>query len=283
VAKVVAGKSFDYGTVCSSEQAIVTEASLRDRITAELKARKAYFCTEPQKQAIARVLVTPGFTINSKCVGQAPEKIAKMAGFEVPPDTSIIVAELDGVGREHPLSMEKLSPVLALYFKPDFDACLATCDALLHFGGLGHTCVIYGTNEERIRAFALRMPAMRVLVNTSAPQGSTGITTNVFPSMTLGCGAMAGNVTSDNVGPQHLMNIKRLAYAVRRPEEAFQVPGEAEAEAVGTPDRRAVSAAVERFLAGRGVSVKAAAVSNVAEHVVDQFLARRGECKPGGG
>ena len=107
---------------------------------------------------------------------------------------------------------------------PDFNAALDTCFALLKFGGLGHTAVIYSKNDARIREYGMRMPAMRVLVNTPAPQGSTGITTNVFPSMTLGCGAVAGNITSDNVGPQHLINIKRLAYVVRKPEEAFEMP-----------------------------------------------------------
>ena len=113
----------------------------------------------------------------------------------------------------------------------------------------------------------MRMPAMRVLVNTPAPQGSTGITTNVFPSMTLGCGAMAGNITSDNVGPQHLINIKRLAYVVRKPEEAFEMPldydaapsGPAVPAGVGPIDRDTVVAAVERYLASRGIAVRASA------------------------
>ena len=106
----------------------------------------------------------------------------------------------------------------------DFATALDTCFALLKFGGAGHTAAIYAKNDTRIREYGMRMPAMRVLVNTPAPQGSTGITTNVFPSMTLGCGAVAGNITSDNVGPLHLINIKRLAYVVRKPEEAFEMP-----------------------------------------------------------
>jgi acetaldehyde dehydrogenase (acetylating) len=295
VAKVVEGKSFDYGTVCSSEQTVVAEAGLRDTITAELKRQKAYFCNAAQTAALAGLLVTPSFGINPKCVGQAPMKVAKMAGFEVPPETSIIVVEVEGVGKQHPLSIEKLSPVLALYFVRDFAAAMDACDGLLHFGGLGHTCVIYARDEARIREFGARMPAMRVLVNTPAPQGSTGITTNVFPSMTLGCGAGAGNITGDNVGPQHLINIKRLAYAVRKPEEAFQVPAEdlapvaAVAAAVGPIDRHAIVAAVERYLASRGIAVAAvppaplaplpvtqSVIPNIAEQVVDRFLARRG-------
>src|SRR5208337_1735462 len=151
-------------------------------------------------------------------------KIAQMAGFEVPSDTSILCCEIAGVGKKFPLSAEKLSPVLSLLFVADYATALDTCFGLLKFGGAGHTAAIYAKNDTRIREYGMRMPAMRVLVNTPAPQGSTGITTNVFPSMTLGCGAAAGNITSDNVGPQHLINIKRIAYVVRKPEEAFEMP-----------------------------------------------------------
>jgi len=247
---------------------------LRDRIVAELKARKAYLCNAAQKDALSKLLVTPNFTINPACVGQPPTKIAQMGGFQVPADTSILVVEMEGVGKQHPLSMEKLSPVLALYFVPDFAAAMEVCTSLLRFGGLGHTCVIYSNDDTRIRDFALRMPAMRVLVNTPAPQGSTGITTNVFPSMTLGCGAMAGNITGDNIGPQHLINVKRLAYAVRRADEAFQIPP-AQASAAQHIDRQTVAAAVERYLTTCGVSVSKSTVPNVAAEVVDRFLASR--------
>lgn len=301
VEKTVVGKMFDYGTVCTSEQAIVAEEALREQIVAELKARRCFFCDEAQQQALAGVLVTPNGRINAKCVGQSPQKIASLAGFQVPPDTTAIIVQPRGVGREHPLSMEKLSPVLALYFPPDWKGCLDVCEALMRFGGLGHTCVIYATDEGRIREFALRMPAMRVLVNTPAPQGSTGVTTNLPPSMTLGCGAMAGNSTGDSVGPMHLLNIRRVAHAVRKPEEAFTVPLDGRVvEATGPVDRRAVAAAVDRFLASRGMTAAAPApapspapaatdAASLAAEVVDRFLARRGTvsapapaCEPGG-
>jgi acetaldehyde dehydrogenase (acetylating) len=266
VAKIVAGKSFDYGTVCSSEQALVAEEGLRARIVAALKANKAYIAGDAQKEALGKLLIMPNWTVNPQCVGQSPTKIAKMAGFEVPPDTSIICAEIGGVGKRYPLSAEKLSPVLSLCFVKDFSAALDTCFALLKFGGMGHTAVIHAKDDSRIREFAMRMPAMRVLVNTPAPEGSTGITTNVFPSMTLGCGAVAGNITSDNVGPLHLINVKRLAYVVRQPQEAFEMPLEYEA---GQPapgqeavvDRQTVVAAVERYLAARGTGAGQAAPS----------------------
>ena len=170
--------------------------------------------------------------------------------------------------------------------------------------------MIYGKNDARIREYGLRMPANRVLVNTPAPQGSTGITTNVLPSMTLGCGAMANNSTSDNVGPQHLMNIKRLAYTVRRPEEAFEMPldydkapnAPAPSAGTGSIDRAAVVSAVERYLASRGIavsgsaasscgcstptpqsSVKQSAIPSIAAEVVDRFLSQRGAPSPPAG
>ena len=186
----------------------------------------------------------------------------------------ILVVELSGVGKQHPLSAEKLSPVLSLFFVKDWAAALDTCESLLRFGGLGHTCVIYSKDDARVREFGLRMPAFRVLVNTPAPHGSTGITTNVFPSMTLGCGAIAGNITSDNVGPQHLMNVKRIAYAVRRAEEALQIPP-AEQASGGAVDRPTVAAAVKKYLSQRGIGVGQPSAPPVAAKVVDRFLAGR--------
>ena len=278
VRKVVEGKSFDYGTVCSSEQAIVAEEPLRDGIVAELKSQKAFFCDSRQKEALGKLLLTPQWTVNPKCVGQPATKIAQMAGFEVPSDTRVLVVEMEGVGKEHPLSAEKLSPVLALYFVKDFAAGVERCRSLLRFGGLGHTCVIHSQDDAKIRQFALEMPAFRVLVNTSAPQGSTGITTNVFPSMTLGCGAAAGNITGDNIGPLHLINVKRLAYAVRKPEEAFEVPAAAAATASTAPvaaDRQTVLGAVEKYLQARGVPITPPQTSSVAANVVDRFLSSK--------
>lgn len=273
---VVQGKTFDYGTICSSEQTIVAERGLRDPIIAELKARKAFLCNAEQAKALARVLLTPQFTVTADCVGQAAPLIARKAGIDVPPDTSVLVAEIAGVGKEHPLSAEKLSPVLALLFVDNFEAAILACQAILRFGGLGHTCAIYATDDVKIREYAMRMPAFRVLANTPTPQGATGITTNMFPAMTLGCGAVAGNITSDNIGPLHLINLKRLAYYVRSAEEAFpgmSVPAESPL------DRQKIASAVERYLRNRGVVPAPVAVAAAPAQppsvagLVDQALA----------
>jgi acetaldehyde dehydrogenase (acetylating) len=303
VASVVEGKSFDYGTVCSSEQTLVAEQVSRERVLAALKANKAHLCTPEQTAALGKMLVSPDFRINPDCVGQSPVRIAEMAGFQAPPDTSILVVEIQGVGREHPLSAEKLSPVLSVYFVRDFAEQVKACTAILNFGGRGHTCVIYSKNDERIREYGLRAPAFRVLVNTPSPQGSTGITTNVFPSMTLGCGAIAGNVTSDNVGPMHLINIKRIAFHVRDAQAAFQseearayfagqpMPARA-AAATGGVGRPKVADAVGRYLIQRGIPAppsstpaaplpRQAAIAHPVASLVDQFLSRRVVANPG--
>ncbi len=283
VAKVVEGKSFDFGTVCSSEQAIVAEQSVRDKIIAELRSRQAHLCTPEQSKALEKLLIGRNFSINPECVGQSPQKIAKMAGFEVSSTTSILAVEMQGVGKEHPLSAEKLSPVLSLLFVPSFESAMDACEAILRFGGLGHTCVIHSTDDSRIRAYAQRMPAFRVLVNTPAPQGSTGITTNVFPAMTLGCGAIAGNVTSDNVGPQHLINIKRLAFVARTVEQAFPNAGKPRPVPAAVPaqlDRAQIVSAVERYLAGKGVAAAPASAIGTVASIVDRFLARKTATPP---
>jgi acetaldehyde dehydrogenase (acetylating) len=242
-AKVIEGKSFDFGTLCSSEQTVVAEKSIREKIVAAFKARKAHFADAAQTAALERLLITKNFAINPDCVGQSAQKIARMAKFEIAADAPIIIVEIGGIGRQHPLSAEKLSPVLSLYFVENFAAALDACEAVLRFGGLGHTCGIYATDDTRIREYALRMPAYRVVANTPTPKGSTGITTNVFPAMTLGCGAIAGNSTSDNISPLHLINIKRLAYD----RESTRVSSETKVT------RSDIVAAVERYLARRGV------------------------------
>ena len=269
VASIVDGKSFDFGTVCSSEQTLVAHRNHRDRIWAALQANGAHRCDEAQSKLLAARLFTETFRIHPDCVGQSPQKIAQMSGFEVPQSTRILALEIDGVGREHPLSAEKLSPVLSVYFVDSFKAAVDACVGILNFGGRGHTCVIYSKNEENIREYGRRAPAFRVLVNTSAPQGSTGITTGIEPSMTLGCGAIAGNSTGDNIGPTHLFHVKRIARYMRSPEEAF-VSDEAKryfAAIASGSDFGGGSTASSAAPAGNGGSSVAARV--------DQYLASR--------
>ncbi|MGH9476157.1 MAG: aldehyde dehydrogenase family protein [Terriglobales bacterium] len=258
VAKVVAGKSFDWGTLCSSEQSLVAETALRDAVLAELKKQNVYLMSAEEAEKLAALLIhKETFSVNPKCVGQSPQKLAAMAGFggRVGADLRVLAAELAGMGKAHPLSAEKLSPVLALFFLPDRVRAMERCRDLLHFGGLGHTCVIHARDEAVIRDYGARMPAYRVVVNSPAPQGSIGLTTNLFPAMTLGCGALGGNITSDNIGPQHLMNIKRIAWD-RGSLPAAAAGREAEPSTCTCPHAAPqddLRANIERILAERGI------------------------------
>jgi acetaldehyde dehydrogenase (acetylating) len=221
VADIIAGTTFDYGTICSSEQAIVAEEPVRELAIEECRRQDAYFLSPEETEALGRLVIQPGSHVaNPKIVGRPATAIAEMAGIKVPPATRVLIARLEPeqVGREFPLSAEKLSPILAFYAVPNLAVGIALCRRLLEFGGLGHTCSIHSQNRAAILEFGRNMPAFRVVVNSSSVHGSIGYSTNLFPAMTLGCGAPGGNITSDNIGPQHLMNVKRIAWESRAVE-----------------------------------------------------------------
>jgi acetaldehyde dehydrogenase (acetylating) len=228
VADIIAGKTFDYGTICSSEQAIVAEESVRESALEECRRQGAYFLSAEEMEKVSRLVFVHGsHTPNTEIVGRAATVIAEMAGIKVPPATRVLIARLEPeqVGREYPLSAEKLSPILAFYAVPNFAVGVALCLRLLEFGGLGHTCSIHSQNRAAILEFGEAMPAFRVVVNSASVHGSIGYSTNLFPAMTLGCGAPGGNITSDNIGPQHLLNVKRIAWEAR-PVEHRTIPAD---------------------------------------------------------
>jgi acetaldehyde dehydrogenase (acetylating) len=243
IADIIAGKTFDYGTICSSEQAIVVEESVRERALEECRQQGAYFLSAEEMEKVARLVFLPGsHTPNTKIVGRAATVIAGMAGIKAPAGTRVLIARLDPeqVGREFPLSAEKLSPILAFYAVPNLAAGIALCRRLLEFGGLGHTCSIHSQNRSAILEFGEAMPAFRVIVNSASVHGSIGYSTNLFPAMTLGCGAPGGNITSDNIGPQHLMNVKRIAWESRGVEHRTVPADQRMAGAANSPAPEAV-------------------------------------------
>src|SRR5690606_2989471 len=142
----------------------------------------------------------------------SPRRIAEMAGFAVPDTTTALIAEVEAVGREEILSMETLSPILSFYVEDGWQAGCARCIEVLHFGGIGHTLAVHAESERVIERFALEKPSMRIVVNTVAALGSVGLTTPLFPAMTLGPGTIGGSITSDNISPLHLLNVKRVAF-----------------------------------------------------------------------
>jgi acetaldehyde dehydrogenase (acetylating) len=212
---ILTGKTFDNGTLCSSEQAIVCDDSVKDLALEELKKQGAYLCNPQEKTLLEKTIQTPRRTLNVKIVGKSAEKIAQMAGFNVPSGTRAIVAHAAGVGLDYPISMEKLSPLLAFYVVKDWREGCERCIEILQFGGLGHTLSLHTRDDKIVREFGLKKPAFRICVNTPAALGAVGYTTNLFPAMTLGCGAQGNNITSDNISPLHLINLKRVAYGVR--------------------------------------------------------------------
>jgi acetaldehyde dehydrogenase (acetylating) len=212
VADIISGKQFDWGVLCSAESALVCDAPVKLQVMEECRKRGAYFAAGEEKERLARLMFDDRGAINAAVVGKPPAYIAGKAGFMVPASTTVLIAELQGVGKEHPLSREKLSPVLSFYTEDGWrDAC-HRCIELLQFGGVGHTLVIHSADRDIIMEFALEKPAFRILVNTQAALGAVGYTNGLDPSLTLGPGTWGGSIISDNVPARHLMNYTRLAF-----------------------------------------------------------------------
>ncbi len=213
VADIVSGKTFDNGTLCSSEQAIIADRPIRDKIVEEAKKHGCYFVNVEEKKKLEQ-FVMKGGKLNAEIVGKSAAWIANFSGFKVPESTKILVAECNKVGTEELLSAEKLSPILAFYTVDGWlDGC-HKCIELLNFGGVGHTMAIHSSDNDIIMKFALEKPAFRILVNTPSSLGAVGFTTGLMPSLTLGCGTWGGSIISENVSAQHLMNVKTLAFEI---------------------------------------------------------------------
>jgi acetaldehyde dehydrogenase (acetylating) len=255
VKDILTGKCFDNGTICSSEQAIVVERVIDSEARERLRAEGAYFLSKEQQDALQRVVVTSTNTLNPKIVGKSAKVIAGMAGISIPDGTRALVCELTGVGRDFPLSMEKLSPILAYYVADTFEEGSDRCAQILRYGGMGHTASVHTSSRDAAREYGIRVPVSRVIVNSPSTLGAIGFTTDLEPSMTLGCGSWGGNVTSDNISPRHLMDIKRIAFETRPVNRVAESARPAASAAAGgaTVDRASIAALVDRFLAERHI------------------------------
>ena len=274
VRDIITGKTFDNGLLCSSENSVVVDAPIAEEVKRRFVAEGAHFLSAAEADAVARILVTPQRLPNPALVGRPATYVAEQAGFRVPAETRVLIAELAGVGRDYPLSIEKLCPVLSFYVVSDWREGCERCIQILRYGGMGHTMSIHSRNDDIVLQFGLKKPAFRIIVNSPTTLGSIGLTTGLDPSMTLGCGGWGGNITSDNISPRHLLNIKRLAY-----------------ETSPAPTRRAVApppAAVASADAGQPTALPKApapppATGLAAESLarrIDQFLASRGYTPP---
>ena len=265
VRDIVTGKTFDNGVLCSSENSVVCDAGIVGEVKRQFIANGAHFLAPAEIETLGRLLVTPQRLPNPAFVGRPATYIAAQAGIAVPPSTRVLIAELSGVGRDFPLSIEKLCPVLSFYIVQDWREGCERCQQILRYGGMGHTMSIHSRDDDIILQFGLKKPAFRIIVNSPATLGSIGLTTGLDPSMTLGCGGFGGNITSDNISPRHLLNIKRLAY-----------------ETNPAPSRRAEPPA------GSSAGLRAAATPRLSGGLaaetlarrIDQFLASRGYTPP---
>ena len=262
VRDIITGKTFDNGVLCSSENSVVVDAPIAEQVKREFQAQGGHFLSRADIEKVAKVLVTAQRLPNPLLVGKCAKVIADACGVTVPDDTRVLLAELDGVGRDYPLSIEKLCPVLSFYVVRDWREGCERCKQILRYGGMGHTMSVHSQNDQVILEFGLKKPAFRIVVNSPSTFGSIGLSTGMDPAMTLGCGGYGGNITSDNISPRHLLNIKRLAY------ETTSVPNRFE-RAAGA-GKAGISAAPKRASKSAGIP------ADVLNQRIEQFLGSRG-------
>ncbi len=273
VLDVVTGKTFDNGVLCSSPNSVVVDAPIVEDVKREFVRNGSYFLSPDEADKVAKALLGANRLPNPALVGRPATAIAQAAGISVPPGTRVLIAELKGVGRDYPLSIEKLAPVLSFYTVADWKEGCERCKEILRYGGMGHTMSIHSRNDQIILEFGLKKPAYRIVVNTPTTHGSIGLTTGLDPSMTLGCGGWGGNITSDNISPRHLINIKRLAYetnpaVVRPPAPAAAAYGSSNVVNLPKPPP--------------GPPLPGGIPADVLARRIDEFLGSRGYRAPAG-
>ena len=213
VVDIIISKTFDNGTICASEQTLVIDDEIYDAVLKKFAELGAHLCNEKETKLLERTVIDPetGF-MQPMAVGQKATDIARLVGLSVKPDTKLLIAPIKGVGREHPLSVEKLFPLLAVYRAKSTEEALKVCIDVNHAGGLGHTAVIFSRNDEIIRKFGEVINAGRIIVNSPGSVGALGgVYNDMVPTFSFGCGTGGGNSTTDNINIYHYLNIKRVA------------------------------------------------------------------------
>lgn len=214
VSSIILSKTFDNGTICASEQAVVVVDDVYEATKEEFKHRGAYFLNDEEKQRLGSKIIVND-RLNAEIVGQPIAKLAALAELSVPADTRLLIGEVEDINEAEPFAREKLSPILAMYRAANYEEAVAKAGELVELGGRGHTAVLYTSPNdlEKIRRFEDSIPTSRVLINTPSSQGAIGDLYNfrLDPSLTLGCGTWGGNSISENVEPRHLLNVKTVA------------------------------------------------------------------------
>ena len=216
LSRILQSKTFDNGTVCASEQSIIVEQDMEETVLREAQNQGFYLMSPQEASRLAKLLFKPNGALSPDVVGKTALHLAQMAGFQVPQGTKILLAREREAGPSVPYSMEKLCPVLAFYVMENEDAVLDKVVQVLTHEGSGHTFAMHAEDETVIRKFAARVPVSRFLVNTPAALGGIGSTTGLFPALTLGCGAVGGSSSSNNISPLDLINIRRVAWGTEK-------------------------------------------------------------------
>jgi len=216
VASVLMSKTFDYGMICASEQAVVVVDSIYDQVKERFHSHLGYVLNKEEAEKVGKLVIQPAGNVNPKVVGQSAYTIAKMAGIEVPPETKVLIGEAEKVTPEEPFAREKLSPCLGMFRAKDFEDAVKIAGEIVALGGIGHTSGLFTDQDlhpERVKYFGEHMKTCRVLINQPTSYGGIGDLYNfdVAPSLTLGCGSWGGNSIAENVGPKHLLNMKVVA------------------------------------------------------------------------
>jgi acetaldehyde dehydrogenase/alcohol dehydrogenase len=213
VVDIITSKTFDNGTICASEQTVVIDDEIYDRALNEFARMGAHICNDREAEILARTVIDPQTGhAQPMAVGQKAADIAKFIGINVKPNTKLLIVLIAGVGRDHPLSAEKLFPVLAVYRAKSADEAIEVCVAVNRFGGRGHTAVVFSRDEAVIRRFGDAIDAGRIIVNSPGSIGALGgVYNDMVPTFSFGCGTGGGNSTTDNVNIYHYLNIKRVA------------------------------------------------------------------------
>lgn len=227
VKRVMDSKTFDNGTICASEQSVVVEQAFAEEVKAEFQRQGGYFLSKQERDILAGFVLRANGTMNPAIVGKSMSELCRLSGLTgVPESARVFLVPEEGVGKGYPFSSEKLGLILAYYVEPSEDKALERCVELLRHEGAGHTFAIHANDESVVERFARAVPASRILVNTPASLGGIGATTDLFPAMTLGCGAVGGSSSSNNIGPRDLVNIKRVAWGKRELEDLKGGEGE---------------------------------------------------------
>ena len=221
--KILKSKTFDNGTVCASEQSIIVEKSMAKEAEETAKTMGYYFMDEAQAAALAKLLFKPNGALSPEVVGRTAQVLAEKAGFTVPRNTRILVAREQDAGAKYPYSHEKLCPVLAWFAVDDEKSTKDLALRVLRHEGAGHTFSIHAKDTEVVRRFCLEIPVSRFLVNVPSAQGGIGAQTGLFPALTLGCGAVGGSASSENISPMHLVNIRKVAWGSRKQDDLVEI------------------------------------------------------------